>query len=115
MTGPPGSQQGMSSKYAPAECLKAIGLPHSHRREEAPNPRASFLPRGQWFTPHRTLEPTCQVRVPKRKPHLQFFFKTSFIEVELPYKIVIICAAQQSDSLLHVPTSILFQALFPHR
>ena len=32
-----------------------------------------------------------------------------FIEVELIYKVVVISAAQQSDPVIHVPTSILFQ------
>ena len=43
-----------------------------------------------------------------------FFFSIfeSFIEVELIYIVVIISAAQQSDSVLHIHTSILFFFVF---
>ena len=41
------------------------------------------------------------------------FFK-SFIAVEMIYNVVTISAVQQSDSVMHVHTSILFQILFPH-
>jgi len=33
----------------------------------------------------------------------------------LIYKVVIISAVQQSDSVIHAHTSILFQILFPYR
>ena len=39
----------------------------------------------------------------------------SFIEMQLIYKVVIISAAQQSDSVTHTDTFILFQILFPYR
>ena len=47
-----------------------------------------------------------------------FFFSIfylNFIEVRLIYKVVIMSAVQQSDSVVHIHTSILFQILFPHR
>ena len=40
-----------------------------------------------------------------------FFIFKSFIEVELTYNVVIISAVQQSDSVIHIHTSILFQIL----
>ena len=40
-------------------------------------------------------------------------FFLSFIEIELIYHVVIISAVQQSDSVMHIVTSILFQILFP--
>ena len=43
------------------------------------------------------------------------FLKKSFTKVELIYKVVIISVVQQSDSVIHTHTSILFQILFPHR
>ena len=42
-------------------------------------------------------------------------FSQSFIEVYLIYNVVMISAVQQSDSVIHGRTSILFQILFPHR
>ena len=42
-----------------------------------------------------------------------FVFFLSFIEVELIYNVVIIFAAQHSDSNIHVHIFILFQILFP--
>ena len=44
-----------------------------------------------------------------------FSFFVSFIEVKVIHKVVIISAAPQSDSVIHVHTSILFQILFLHR
>ena len=44
-----------------------------------------------------------------------FFPFSSFLKVQLIYSVVIIFAAQQSDSVKHVHTSVLFQILFPHR
>ena len=44
-----------------------------------------------------------------------FFIFQSFNEVLLNYKVIIISAVQQSDSVIHGHTSILFQILFPHR
>lgn len=76
--------------------------------------RASFLV-GSGSRLTELWSPPVKSEFPRESLICNFFLKTRFIEVELPYKIVIICAAQQSDSLLHVPTSILFQALFPHR
>ena len=38
----------------------------------------------------------------------------SFIEVELIYNVVIISAEQQSESVIHTHTFILFQILFPY-
>ena len=46
---------------------------------------------------------------------LYFFHFLSFIEVQLIYNVVIISAVQQSGSVIHVHTSILFQILFPCR
>ena len=46
---------------------------------------------------------------------LSFFFFKSFIEAQLIDNVVIIYAIQQSDSVIHVHTSMLFQILFPHR
>ena len=43
-----------------------------------------------------------------------FILFSSFIEVELIYNVVIISAVQQSDSVIHVHTSIVFHILFPH-
>ena len=48
------------------------------------------------------------------KMYLLTYF-LSFIEVELIYNVVIISAVQESDSVIHVHTSILFQILFTHR
>ena len=42
--------------------------------------------------------------------NIYLFFK-SVIEVELIYNIVIISAVQQSDSFIHIHTSILLQIL----
>jgi len=46
-----------------------------------------------------------------------FFFSLlkSFKMVELIDNIVIISSAGQSDSVMHMSTSILFQILFPYR
>ena len=44
-----------------------------------------------------------------------FFIFKSFIDVYVIYKVVIISAVQQSDSVIHGHTSILFQILCPHR
>ena len=54
-------------------------------------------------------------------PHFSFFiFFSSFIEVWVIYKVMIISAIQQSDSVPHVHKSILFQRhlfqiIFSHR
>ena len=42
-----------------------------------------------------------------------FIFKKNFIEIELIFNVVIISAVQQSDSIIHIHTSVLFQ-VFPH-
>ena len=44
-----------------------------------------------------------------------FFHFFSFIDVWLIYKVVMTSAAQQSDSVRHIHTSILFQIIFQHR
>ena len=44
-----------------------------------------------------------------------FFCFLNFIEVWLIYNVVIIAAVQQSDSVIHVHTSILSQILFLYR
>ena len=46
---------------------------------------------------------------------LFFFFSIlkNFIEVELIYKVGIFSALQQRDSIIHLPTSILSEILFP--
>ena len=44
-----------------------------------------------------------------------FHFLKKFIEVQLIYKVMIISAVQQRDSIIHVHTSILSHILFPHR
>ena len=43
------------------------------------------------------------------------FFIPLLIEVELIYNVVIISAVQQTDSVIHILSSILFQVLFPCR
>ena len=42
-----------------------------------------------------------------------FFIFKDFIEVQLIYSVLIISVVQQSDSIMHVHTLILFQILFP--
>ena len=44
-----------------------------------------------------------------------FLVLLNFIEVQFIYKVVVTSTEQQSDSAIHVHTSILFQLLFPHR
>ena len=44
-----------------------------------------------------------------------FFIFLTFMEVELICNVVIISAVHQSDSAIHVHTSILFQIIFSHR
>ena len=51
----------------------------------------------------------------KEKLYINFFIVLSFIEVQLTYIVVIISAMQQSDSVIHIHTSILFQIIFLHR
>ena len=43
------------------------------------------------------------------------FFKLIFIGVQLIYNVVLVSAVQQSESVIHLHISILFQILFPHR
>ena len=54
-----------------------------------------------------------QVSNPSHSSNLLFFL--SFIDVQLIYKVVIIFAVQQSDSVTHMHISILFQIFFPYR
>ena len=44
-----------------------------------------------------------------------YFFKLIFIGVQLIYNVVLVSAVQQSESVIHLHISILFQILFPHR
>ena len=49
-----------------------------------------------------------------REARLFFFFK-SFIGVQLIYNVVLVLGVQQSESVIHIHISTLFQILFPHR
>ena len=46
---------------------------------------------------------------------LIFFIKKIFTDVELIYNAAIISMVQQSDPVIHIHTSILFQILYPYR
>ena len=53
-------------------------------------------------------------RLKLRRCRFFFIFK-SFIQVQLIYNVMTISAVQQSDSVIHIHTSILFQIPFPYR
>ena len=42
-------------------------------------------------------------------------FKLSFIGVQLIYNVALVSAVQQSESVIHIHISTLFQILFPYR
>ena len=46
---------------------------------------------------------------------ISFFFFLIFIGVELTYNVVLVSGIQQSESVIHIHISILFQILFPYR
>ena len=55
-----------------------------------------------------------RLSIPITQGNFFFIFK-SFVEIYLIYKVVIISLVRQSDSVVNVHTSILFQILFSHR
>ena len=63
-----------------------------------------------------TREEYCELRLRWGVAKYDPFFKCCWSNLmKLIYKVVIFSAVQQSDSVIHVYTSILFQILFPHR
>ena len=61
---------------------------------------------------HRVLT-TGRQGIPKKECFL--IFKFIFIGVQLIYNVVLVSAVQQSESVIHMHISTLFQILFPYR
>lgn len=53
--------------------------------------------------------------IPPKVVEQGLFCFLNFMEIQLIYKVVITSAVQDSDSVLHIHKSILFQILFQHR